>query len=258
MLQSAGYIGRQAVTLFHHITALAAFTRDIFSAGFRRPAAGGRLVRRIIVEQVYGAGVQMLPILIPVALIIGGMLIVQFSKVSEEYNLARTTILLVVRELGPLVTGLLLILKSATAMTIEISHMNSFHEIDALEMAGVDPMRVICLPRLAGAILSLLCLFVVFDIAAIVGGYFLVWLMAPLPAGNFLQQIAKAVSGADIAVGAIKAVFFGVAIAAVCLYHGFAGEKRITAIPLAASRASVECFFFCLLLNVMISAMFYL
>ena len=82
---------------------------------------------------------ESLPIIIPIALIIGCILIIQFVKVSGQYDLGKTTVLLIVRELGPIITAFLVILRSATAVTIEIGYMNTLHEIEAIEMAGIDP-----------------------------------------------------------------------------------------------------------------------
>ncbi len=254
----AGYIGRKATSTTSHILNLFAFTYRIFVLIFQRPKAGRTLVRRATLERVYFTCVQALPIIIPIALVFGSMLIIQFAKVSGQYNLGKTMVMLIVRELGPVVTALLVILRSATAVTIEISYMNVFHEIDAIEMAGIDPMRIVCLPRLVGITSAILCLFIVFDIVAIIGGYLVVWIFTYIPMGDFMTQIGKAITATDIAVGIIKAIFFGITIAATCLKHGFSIKKLITDVPVSGSKAAVECFFYCLIINVIISILFYM
>jgi len=254
----AGYIGRKATSTTNHIFNLFAFTYRIFVLIFQRPRAGRALVRRVTLEQVYFTCVQALPIIIPIALVFGSMLIIQFAKVSGQYDLGKTMVMLIVRELGPVVTALLVLLRSATAVAIEISYMNVFHEIDALEMAGIDPMRIVCLPRLIGITSAVLCLFIVFDIVAIIGGYLIVWAFTYIPMGDFMTQIGKAITATDIAVGIIKAIFFGITIAVTCLKHGFSIKKLITDVPVSGSKAAVECFFYCLVINVIISILFYM
>ncbi|MBW1835044.1 MAG: ABC transporter permease [Deltaproteobacteria bacterium] len=239
----AGYIGRKASSATNHISNLFAFTCRIFV---------------LIFEQVYFTCVQALPIIIPIALVFGSMLIIQFTKVSGQYDLGKTMVMLIVRELGPVITALLVILRSATAVAIEISHMNIFHEIDAIEMAGIDPMRIVCLPRLIGITSAILCLFIVFDLVAIIGGYLIVWIFTYIPMGDFITQIGKAITATDIAVGIIKAIFFGIAITVTCLKHGFSVKRLITDIPVGTSKAAVECFFYCLVINVIISILFYM
>ena len=216
------------------------------------------MVRRITLEQIYFTAVQALPVIIPIAIIFGSMIIIQFSKFSGQIDLGRITVLIILRELGPIITAFLIILRSATAVTIEISYMNVFHEIDALEMSGVDPFWMVCVPRLVGITTAVLCLFIVFDIVAIIGGYAVVWMVTYIYLGDYLLQIATAISAADITVGIIKAVLFGITITVTCLYHGFNTRKHITQIPVATSRAAVQCFLYCIVVNVIISTLFYL
>jgi len=150
MAHLLGHIGRKTINSANHILNLFALTFRILKLISKRPKAGRTIVRRAIFEQIYFTCVQALPIIIPIALIVGSMLIIQFTKFSAVYDLGKTTVLLIVRELGPMITAFLVILRSATAVTVEISYMNVLHEIESIEMAGVDPMLVICLPRLVG------------------------------------------------------------------------------------------------------------
>jgi phospholipid/cholesterol/gamma-HCH transport system permease protein len=254
----AGFIGRKTINSVNRILDLFAFTYRIGRLIFKRVKEGRVLVRRIVLEQIYFTAVLALPIIIPVALILGSMLIVQLAKISNQYDLGKTIVLLIVRELGPGITALFVILRSATSVTVEIGYMNLFHEIDTIEMTGLDPVRVICLPRLIGITTAMLCLFIVFDIVAIVGGYAIVWSFTHIPMGNLLSQIGKAITPIDITVGIFKAVCFGITITVTCLYHGFSKIKHITKLPSITSGAAVECFFYCLIINVIISVVFYI
>jgi phospholipid/cholesterol/gamma-HCH transport system permease protein len=253
-----GYIGRRAITSINHFLNLAAFTLRLISLIFRHQKDGRTMVRRVIVEQIYFTAVQALPIIVPFALIIGSMHIIQLSQLSGQVDTGKAMVLSIVREIGPLITALVVILRSATAVTIETSYMKIFHEIEALEMVGIDPMRIICLSRLVGITSAILSLFIIFDLVAIIGGYGIVWMITYIPMGNFFDQILKGITATDIFVGLLKAVFFGVVITVVCLYHGFESKKQITEIPLATSRSSVECFLYCLGINIFVSVIFYL
>jgi len=253
-----GLIGRYTIRSFNHVTTLLTFGAVLLRMLFKRPAEGRTLVRRIALEQIYFTAVQALPVIIPIALIIGSAIIIQFSKLSGQYDLGNIAVILIVRELGPAITALLIILRSATAVTIETGYMKVLHEIDALEMAGINIDWFVCIPRLVGITTAILSLFVVFDIVAVIGGYVVVWTITFLPLGNFLKQIAGAVTVSGIAVGLIKAVCFGITITVTSTYHGLRVGRYITEIPVAASRAAVECFFYCLVINVIISGLFYL
>ncbi len=254
----AGHIGRRVLRGVDHIIMLHGFAGSILLRMARRQPAGRVLVRRAIVEQIYFTAVQALPVLIPIALMIGSVLIIQLAKVSGQYDLGRTVVLLVVRETGPYLTALLVILRSATAVTIETSYMKVLHEFEALEMAGIDPIRAICLPRLAGITTAMLGLFIVFDLVSILGGYMVVWAITYIPMSDFLSQIGRAVTTKDIAASLLKAVCFGAIIPVTSLYRGLESKQQITEIPRAASRASMECFLYCLTANIAISIVFYL
>ncbi len=258
MQRVIGSVGRQALASLNQIATQFTFAYKILRLLTFPSKYGRALVRRITMEQVYFTAVQALPIIIPIAILIGGMIIIQFSKFSGQYDLGRITVLIIVRELGPILTAFLIILRSATAVTIEVGYMNVLHEVDALEMSGIDPLWIVCVPRLVGITSAIVCLFIVFDIVAIVGGYALVWIITYIHLGDFLLQIANAISVADITVGLIKAVLFGITITVTCLYHGFKTQRHITQIPVAASRASVQCFIYCLIISAVISLLFYL
>lgn len=252
-----GVLGRKTMHSVNRLMNLCALAYRLGGIILTRPVIGRSLVKRVIVEQIYFTAVQALPAIIPVALIIGSMMIVQFSQLSGQVDLGKIVVLLVLREMGPLITAIVVILRSATAVTIEMSYMNVLHEIEALEMAGIDPLHAVCFPRLVGITTAIVSLILVFDLMAIIGGYAIVKAITRLPVAGFFQQIAKGVVGIDIAVGLLKGVFFGVTITVTCLYHGFTNKHQITQVPVATSRAAMDCFFYCLVINIFISFIFY-
>ena len=257
-MQITGQIGRKTLNSVNHISNLCALTYKLLRLLVQKHETGRALMKRVVIEQIYFTAVQALLIIIPIALIVGSMLIIQFAKLSGQYDLGKTMVLIIIRELGPMITALIVILRSATSVVIEIGYMNVFNEIDAIEMAGVDPLRYVCLPRLIGITSAVFCLFIVFDLVAIIGGYAVIWTTTYIPVGNFLTQIGKALTVDDIILSVIKALCFGITITVTCIYHGFSVKKQITNIPVETSRAAIECFFYCLLINLVISVLFYI
>jgi len=254
----AGSIGRRTLTAVDHMLNLFAFIHSISRLIFHRSATGQMMLRKFTLEQIYFTAYQALYVIIPVALLIGSLLIVQFSMISAQYDLGKIMVLLIVREIGPIVTALIVILRTATAVSIEIGYMQVFHEIEAIEMAGIDPLRIIGFPRFIGITAAILCLFVVFDLVAVIGGYLAVWIFTYIPVRNLLGQIEAAITFTDILVGIVKALSFGLSITIICLYHGFKANIKITGIPAQTSKVAVECFFSCLVIDVFISVLFYL
>ncbi|MBU1168550.1 MAG: ABC transporter permease [Proteobacteria bacterium] len=258
MKSIAGYTGRKTLEFINHLLDIFAFTFRLMELFITRPVEGRALIKKAVVEQIYFTAVQALPMIIPLALMVGSMLIIQFTKLSGDFDLGKVTVVLVVRELGPIITALLVILRSATAVTIEISAMTVFNEIEALEMSGVDPMRIVSFARFVGITTAVLCLFIVFDIVAIFGGYAIVWVATDVTMGSFLPLVAKAITPTDMVVGLLKALTFGVSITVISLYHGFNTKKIITMIPVSASKTAVESFFWIMVINIIISGVFYL
>jgi phospholipid/cholesterol/gamma-HCH transport system permease protein len=130
---------------------------------------------------------------IPISLLLGSMMILQFSGISAQHDLGRVTVALLIREFGPLVTALVVILRSATAVTIETGYMKVLREIEALELQGVDPLDILYVPRMIGVTVSLFCLITIFCITSVLGGYAIAWALTTLPLQNFLAQIGKAI-----------------------------------------------------------------
>lgn len=254
----AGHIGRQTLKTIDYIFNLFAFSYSLFKLILKRHKAGKMLVRRFTLEQIYFTGYQALYVIIPIALILGSTNIIIFSQASGKYDLGKIMVMLLVREIGPIVTALVVILRTATAVTIEIGYMKVLREIDAIEMAGLDPLRVICLPRLVGITVAIFCLIVVFELVSIIGGYMVVWFFTYIPMENLLRQIAKNITFTDIVVSMVKVFFFGITISITCMYHGFQTKIKVTEIPARTSKAAIECFFFCLIINVIISVVFYI
>lgn len=253
----SGRIGRGAIIRFDRFMDLCAFAHAILRLLVKRPPEGRALVRSVIVEQIYFTAVEALWVVIPIALLLGTMLIIQFTEISSQYDLGSLSVMIIVRELGPIITALIVTLRSATAVTIETGYMSVLHEIDSMEMAGIDPLYVIALPRLLGITTAVLCLFIIFDLVALLGGFALAWSITSLPLENFMSQIAKALTFPDIVQGIVKGVFFGVVITVISLHRGFTTRVQITQLPISTSKGAVECLFYCLIVSMLVSIAFY-
>ena len=252
-----GYVGRITFDLVGKACVRAAFTLRIMALLTRRPPYGREAVKRAVVEQIYFTAVQALSLIVPLALLVGSAMIIQFTKLSGEFELGKAAVILIIREIGPLITALVVILRSATAVTAEISCMTVFNEIEALEMAGVDPMWVLSFSRLTGITSAVVCLFVVFDLAALCGGQMVTWVTTHQVSGTFLFQVARAINGTDLVVSLVKATLFGLIITVVSLFHGYTTSHKVSRIPVSVSNASVESFFVCMIVNVFVSLVFY-
>jgi phospholipid/cholesterol/gamma-HCH transport system permease protein len=257
MIKAAGFIGKKSIEFVIYFTDLIAFSCELLFLVFKRDNRGRKIIWHNIIEQIYFTAVQSLPVIISIALIVGSMIIIQISMISYKYDLSKVIVFLIIREVGPMTTALIVIMRSATAVTIEMAYMNILNEIESVEMAGIDPIRLFCMPRLVGITSAVLSLFIVFDITAILGGYIITWSITDLPLDNYFDQIGKAISLDDVFIGLIKAISFGIIISSISLFHGLKTKKRITHIPVVVSKTSLNCFSYCLLMNLFISGLFF-
>lgn len=256
-----GKIGRETIKSADHFLGLFAFAFRMLTLLFQRHKEGRSMLYRTTVKQIYFTAIQALPAVVFISLVVGTNAIIWSvgygGLVDDSTVLSDMIVILVIRQAGPLFVAILVILRSAIAITVEAGYMTILKEIDSIEMMGIDPVFSVCLPRLVGIVTAMLCLFLVFDIVAIFGGYAIVWTATSIPLNNFLSGIGKSITMTDIIAPILKALFFGVIIAANCLYRGLNVKHTITEIPPTCSKAAVECLLYCLLVNIFVSALFY-
>ena len=217
---------------------------------------------RVITRQVIFTGVDALPVVTLIALLIGLIIIIQagtmLPRVGAGALLADIIVVTVVRELGPLVTAFIVVWRSGTAISTELGNMRVAQEITALEAMGISPIRFIVMPRLVGAVVAMVCLTVYFDMTAIVGGFLTAKLKLTIPLSVYIDEIGASLSLADLLITVIKSVLFGFTIAIICSYHGLSVVKSSTEVPQQTTRAMLNTVTACLLLDIIASAAFYL
>jgi phospholipid/cholesterol/gamma-HCH transport system permease protein len=223
---------------------------------------GKRLMARTIVQQVYFTGLQSLELTSIIALLVGGLVVIQgisqLTRVGSRDVLASLLSVVIIREVGPFLTAVIVILRSGSAIAIEMGYMSVLKEIESIEMQGINPLHLLAIPRLAGVTVAVVCLVVFFNVVSLFGGFLAAWALVDVPLRALFDDLALAVSGTDFIVGSVKSVLFGLTISLVCLYHGFKTVEAITNVPQQVSRALVYCFILCIVINVLISALFYL
>ncbi|UCG11503.1 MAG: ABC transporter permease [Deltaproteobacteria bacterium] len=257
-----GSCGRWLLGKVSRLSDLLGFFVVCLKTVLRHWRTGPRVMIRTFVQQIYFTGVQSLELTCFIALLVGGMVVIQgvaqSTRVGSREVLPTLLTVVIIRELGPLLTAVIVTLRSGSAIAIEMGYMTVLREIESIEMQGINPLHFLAFPRLIGVSVSVLCLFVFFDVVSIFGGFIAAWALVDVPMWNLFSDLARAVSGADFIVGSVKALFFGLTISLVCLYHGFRAHEAVTSIPPQVSQALVDCFIFCFFFNVLISAVFYL
>jgi phospholipid/cholesterol/gamma-HCH transport system permease protein len=208
----------------------------------RRPKLNQGL--HLIVKQIYQLGVLSLLIILVSALFIGMVVALQgyytLVKFAAEGQLGQLVALSVVRELAPVVTGLLFAGRAGSALTAELGLMRATEQINAMEMMAVDPFWRIIAPRFWAGIIAMPCLTILFDLVAIYGGQFVGVNWLGVNPGSFWGHMQEAVIfGPDIMNGVLKALCFGFLITWVAVFQGFYSAPNARGISQSTTKTVV-------------------
>ena len=259
--QPLGAIGRSFLEMVNEGFRMVGFLYIIFSVAWRHRKDGRKVVFQDVISQIYFTGVQSMPLVFIVALLLGGLLIIQsaeyITSVGEEFFGTMVNVI-IIRELGSLLTAIIVLLRSGAAVATEMGYMAVLKETKGIEMMGINPVHYLALPRVIGISISMICLFVCFSIISILGGMLLTWMITNLEMSNLIKELSQSIGAVDLFVGMIKSLFFGIFVSLVSLYHGFNAAGALTSIPPRVSRAMVEGLILCISFSALISALFYL
>ncbi|WP_306591709.1 ABC transporter permease [Geothrix sp. 21YS21S-4] len=211
--------------------------------------------------QVRFTGLDAAGLVMGTAFLLGAVTLIQaFSQLSAlgaERYVGALMVVIVLRELGPLLTAMLVIGRSATAMAAELGAMQLNGEVEALVVHGVDPYQYLLLPRWAGAVVSLFALVALFDGAALAGGFAVVRLNHGVTFGFFMESVRQSLSNLDFAATLLKVGLFGSAITFQACHFGLGIRRSRTEIPQAVTRTVVATLVSVFLVDGLVAALFY-
>lgn len=255
------WVGRKVMAWYAYIADLMALVylslRELTNpvARVRRTASG------VILRQILFTGVDALPVMSAIALMVGIIIITQagtqLPKVGAGDQIGNIIVVTVIRELGPLLTMFIVVGRSGSAITTELGYMRVGQEITALELMGVQVTRFIVMPRMMGMILSMICLTLYFDTVAVLGGFVVAKLKLTVPFAAFAKAVTHSLSVTDLVVTATKGVLFGMAVAAICCHHGLSVRSSFTEVPQQTTRAMINSLKICLVLDIVVTVTAY-
>ncbi len=248
-------IGRITLSLLAEIGRLAVFAGRIFAAAFTPRWYPGEIMRQIV-----RIGFYSLPVVGLSAIFIGAALALNIyeggSRYGAEQFVPNIVVLGISRELGAVITGLMLAGRVSAGIAAEIGAMRVTEQIDALETLSASPARYLYAPRLLAALITLPLLVIVANIIGVMGG----WLVSVHGLGFdstvYLRNTLDFVTRNDILVGLIKAVLFGAVIAILGCYHGDRSQAGATGVGRAATLSMVGAAVLVLAFNYVLSTLF--
>ena len=250
--------GRAGIGFFRYLFTLVALFYLSIKVIWTNRDLGKRELFRQIFLQIYFTGVQaILPVSV-VALAVGTFAIVSGLGgsgfiMTGSANIGKIITVVVIREIAPLLTGGIVIVRSATAIAAELGSMRVQREIEALEAMGISPVLQLLTPRIFGGLISFAGLNVIFDAVALVIGFLISQTMISIPADLFYKSVFSAVTPVDLIGLLIKVMAGGIGIFLIACYHGMSVGRSSTEVPVAVSRASLNALVFLLSIDLAVS-----
>lgn len=213
-----------------------------------------------ISRQVNDTGINALPIVgllaIMIAIVIAYQGVVQLRPYGGEDLTINLVAVSVLREMGVLITAIMVAGRSGSAFTAEIGVMKARAEIDALEVMGIDPMEMLVVPRLIGLVITLPLLTFFADVMGLLGGAAISHVLLNVSPLQYLDRVHLAVDTSDLFVGLVKAPVFAFIIAIIGCMHGLRVSGSAESVGRETTRAVVKSIFLVIVLDALFSILF--
>lgn len=194
-------------------------------------------------EQMYMIGIGSLYLVVLTGIFAGQGFALAFSVELMDFGaknyLGRIMSISIVRELGPVLTGLMVAARVAAGITAEIGAMKSSNQIDALVAFGIDPVKKLAVPRLLALIVMVPALTIVCDVIAILGGYVIAIFIAHLTSTMYWSAVKERLIFGNLFIGIFKPVIFSFVIAFIACYKGFVSEGGTKGVGKATTESVV-------------------
>jgi phospholipid/cholesterol/gamma-HCH transport system permease protein len=212
---------------------------------------------RHVTPRLYDVGAASVPVVVVTGVFVGAVLAVQtvaqFRAMPDLMSRLGTVVnMSVLRELGPILAGVILAGRVGGGLTAELGTMRVTEQLDALRAMGADPIRVLVVPRLLACTLLIPALVIYGSFTGILGGYYVSVYLYGVNPSEFWRFAAESVDYFDIAMGPIKSVFFGVVIGLICCYKGFRCEAGAAGVGRACTQGFVACCLSILILDLFV------
>jgi len=227
-------------------------------------AASGTSLRRfrLVMREVYFSGVLSLVIIMVSGLFVGMVLGLQGFETLQKYGATESIGVLValslVRELGPVVTGLLFASRAGSAVTAEIGLMKVTEQLSAMDMMAVSPMARVIAPRFWAGVISMPMLAALFSCMGVFGGYVVAVVLIGVDNGAFWSQMQSSVDFRyDVLNGVVKSFVFGIAVAVIATFEGYDAPPTAEGVSRATTRTVVSSALTILALDLILTSLMF-
>ncbi len=211
--------------------------------------------RAVLLNQIYFTAVQILPLFLVGSILFGSMLIGVVFKIIMDlglvHYLGKILVGLLVVEMAPLVTALLIALRSGSAINAEIAVMKVSREMRTLEVFNIEAIDYLFIPRIVNGVVSVVLLSGLFSIVVIISGLLFSNIFFGMSADVYTGVLLDSANSGDLILSIIKAATFGFFITMIPIRSGFAATDELTSVPITVLRGMVKVFIAILIIEVL-------
>ena len=256
------HLGEVTVDIAKETADLLAFLGQITVVLGRHVLNPGRLRAKSLVFHMQEAGLNAIPIVGLMSFLIGIVLAFlgasQLQRFGAEVFVVNLVAISVLREIGVLMTAIIVAGRSGSAFTAQIGSMKVNEEIDAMRALGLDPIEVLVLPRLLALVITLPLLAFVADLLGLLGGGLMAWIVLGISPGTFIERLNDAIGQWTFWVGISKAPVFAFTIAMIGCYEGLQVGGSAESVGQRTTRAVVEAIFLVIVIDAVFSIFYQL
>ena len=258
----AQQIGEATIDRLAYVGELVRLMAGACRAVFVDPFRGRRIRYGRAVHQAMAVGVQAIPVVSLISFFVGLILALQAAyelrRLGALHLVAGTVALSMTRELGPLMTAVVVIGRSGSAFAAEIGTMKVNEEIDALETMALEPVHFLVAPKLVAMLLMMPCLTTWSDLTGIVGGGVFGVMSAGFSWHSYFRATIDAMVRRDIFIGLAKSIIFAVVITAVGCQEGFTTGLGSEQVGKSTTAAVVKSIFLVVVMDLVFTSVFYI
>lgn len=259
--QTFGSIGRKSLEFFVHLGRISELSQRTFYWMVVAPLKGKPVRWRSTIDQMVAMGVNSIPIVAIICFFVGLILAMQAAYQLERFGasiyVADLVSVSMTREMGPLITAIIVAGRSGSAIAAEIGTMKVYEEIDALQTMGLNPINFLVVPRFLALLIMLPCLTLIADLVGIAGGFFLAVFSLKISFIRFFNQTVEALVMKDMITGLVKTFFFAAIIAKVGCYQGFSVSGGAEGVGRATTSSVVTSIFLIIIADLLCTMFFY-
>ena len=216
---------------------------------------------RLVWQQMLHIGYFSLPVVGMTALFTGAAMAQQIyvgsSRFNAEGTVAAVVVIAIVRELGPVLGGLMVAGRVSSAMAAELGTMRVTEQIDALVTLSTDPFKYLIAPRIIAAVVTLPLLVIVANIIGVLGGFIIATEKLDFNVASYLQITVDYLEWIDVRSSLVKAAVFGFFLSLMGSYHGYNSKGGAQGVGRATTNAVVSSFIMILLTNLIITVVLF-